>query len=121
MKDSKYKRGIQFLYIIFKRNLLSTQTPALFVEPKIYRSKTEDWSTNILPTPFGVAVIPFYHGTFIGYGFSALNLFNQNLIDYPVNTITGDEIAGMFIADFVGMNGISTKRELFCLIHRARQ
>lgn len=109
------------MYIIFKRNLLSTQTPALFVEPKIYNSETDDWSTNILPTPFGVAVIPFYHGTFIGYGFSALNLFNQDLIDYPVNTITGDEIAGMFIADFVGMNGISTKRELFCLIHRAIQ
>lgn len=102
LKDSKYKRGIQFLYIIFKRNLLSTQTPALFVEPKIYNSETDDWSTNILPTPFGVAVIPFYHGTFIGYGFSALNLFNQDLIDYPVNTITGDEIAGMFIADFCG-------------------
>lgn len=103
LKNTANKKAFKFLYIIFKRNLLTTQTPALFCEPTTYNLDNNTWGFNILPTPFGVAVLPIYNGCFAEYDFSGgTNDFNSSIANYPANTITGDEIAGMFISDICG-------------------
>lgn len=94
-EDNTKPVGLQFLYVIYRRNQLSaSELPALIKMPN-----------TVIPMPFGLAVLPIRYGNIIQYDIkmdSGSERFNE--MSYPCTCISGDEIMGMFITDFCGLD-----------------
>lgn len=95
-EDETKTVGVQFLYIIYRRSALSaSELPALIEMPN-----------TVIPMPFGLAVLPIRYGNIIEYKIANDGEGSEtfNSMSYPCTCISGDEIMGMFITDFCGLD-----------------
>lgn len=85
--------NVQFVHIIFRRDLSSNETPCIIQKYPQY-----------VPTPFGYGIIPIINGKFISWSQQlGSSWHNTDILDRVFTTLSGDRIVAMFVANTCGI------------------